>query len=123
MLQALPHHNETNSDTEIDRKISNSGIITIVVFSVIAICVCVGAVYLLVRNKNISDVVEEIDDGECNCFGGMNSSSDKMVPKNTVSYEIFKVILILTLHVFQIDYEDNEIHLSKISSVMNKERD
>eukprot|EP01041_Mallomonas_annulata_P005458 gene5458-10975_t len=48
------------------RQIGTTGIVAITVFSVLAICLCSGAIYLLAKNKNISDIIEDAaDDGSC----------------------------------------------------------
>mmetsp|Transcript_8620 Transcript_8620/g.8751 ORF Transcript_8620/g.8751 Transcript_8620/m.8751 type:complete len:113 (+) Transcript_8620:143-481(+) len=48
------------------RAIGSAGIIAIVLFSLLAICLCSGAIYLLAKNKNLSDIIEDAtDDGSC----------------------------------------------------------
>lgn len=80
--------------TASDRALSSSGIITIVCFSVFAICVCVCAVYLLVQDKNISDIVEDIDDSGCN-FLNFSSPSDKMMTKSVVQSIVSSTLIFI----------------------------
>jgi flagellar basal body-associated protein FliL len=46
-------------EDQINRNIGQSAIITIVVFIFIALTVACGAVYLLIKGKNISDMIED----------------------------------------------------------------
>jgi hypothetical protein len=58
------------------RGLSNEAIITIVVFLCLAFCIFAGAVYLLIKGKNISDILEEsLEDEACGCIGIMNEST------------------------------------------------
>jgi hypothetical protein len=57
------------------RGLSTDAIITIVVFVFIALCILFSAIYLLIKGKNISDILEEtLEDEACNCIGIMNES-------------------------------------------------
>ena len=60
-----------------DRRISPSAIITIVIFTIIACGIFFGAVCLLVKGKNISELFEDkIEDGDCDCIGFSNHSDE-----------------------------------------------
>ena len=62
------------------RDIGTAGIVAITVFSVLAICLCAGAIYLLAKNKNISDILEDVaDDGTCTPCDGRNVMDDSPV--------------------------------------------
>jgi hypothetical protein len=64
-------------DDKAHRGLSTEAIITIVIFLCLALCILAGAVYLLIKGKNISDILEEsIEDEACgNCIGIMNEST------------------------------------------------
>ena len=57
------------------REIGSAGIAAIAIFSILAICLCSGAIYLLAKNKNLSDILEDAADDGISCYpcDGVNS--------------------------------------------------
>jgi len=62
------------------------GIAAMVCFSILAICLCAGAIYLLAKNKNISDVLEDaVDDGICSCVSADSAENANILSTNQTS--------------------------------------
>jgi hypothetical protein len=85
--------------------LSNEAIITIVVFIFIALCILFSAIYLLIKGKNISEILEEtLEDEACgNCIGIMNESvrTDDGIPDevNALSPSLPEVLSLSSMYV------------------------
>ena len=92
------------------RAFGTAGVAAMIIFSVLAICLCAGAIYLLAKNKNISDVIEDaVDDG---CCSGLDENVD--------AESLTSVVHLVQAQSTPTDIKGGNIQMSTIHNVMNR---